>query len=42
METLTALKTDTTQQEIKLIEGKFTASEAAGIINDVLQVKINL
>ncbi len=41
METLSALKTETTQQQIKLIEGKFTASEAAGIINDVLQVKIN-
>jgi len=34
----TALKTE---QKINLIDGEFTASEAAAIINDVLKVKIN-
>lgn len=36
--TPTALKKT---QKINLIEGDFTASEAADIINDVLKVKIN-
>ncbi len=30
-----------TQQKINLIEGKFTSIEAADIINEVLEVKIN-
>jgi len=30
-----------TKQEIKLIEGNFTAAEATDIINAVLEVKIN-
>lgn len=30
-----------TEQKINLIEGRFTANEAADIINDVLKVKIN-
>jgi hypothetical protein len=39
--TITAPTTLKTEQKINLIEGKFTASEAADIINDVLNVKIN-
>ncbi|WP_299228455.1 hypothetical protein [uncultured Psychroserpens sp.] len=38
METAEALKTD---QKIDLINGKYTPSEAAHIINSVLNVKIN-
>lgn len=30
-----------TTQKINLIDGTFTASEASGIINSILQVKIN-
>jgi uncharacterized protein with FMN-binding domain len=42
METImTAVPTLRTEQKINLIEGRFTASEAADIINDVLKVKIN-
>jgi uncharacterized protein with FMN-binding domain len=42
METImTAAPTLRTEQLINLIEGQFTASEAADIINDVLNVKIN-
>lgn len=42
METQTIItKENITDQEIKLIDGCFTASEAADIINSVLDVKIN-
>ena len=41
METTLAPKEAKTEQKINLIDGSFTPSEAADIINDVLLVKIN-
>tara|TARA_R110002049_G_scaffold67310_7_gene174973 strand:- start:12894 stop:13214 length:321 start_codon:yes stop_codon:yes gene_type:complete len=36
-----AIANETTNQQLKLIEGKFTKKEALNIINDVVNVKIN-
>jgi uncharacterized protein with FMN-binding domain len=41
METITTPKETKTEQTINLIDGCFTVSEAADIINNSLQVKIN-
>ncbi|MFK8059776.1 MAG: hypothetical protein AB8B78_06745 [Polaribacter sp.] len=41
METTVLNPTETKTQTLKLIEGKFTKSEAFSIINDVADVKIN-
>ena len=41
METTLAPTAAKTEQKINLIDGSFTPSEAADIINDVLLVKIN-
>ena len=43
MDTLELLKTDinNTKQDINLIEGSFSSSEASDIINAMLKVKIN-
>ncbi len=41
METIATPTLMKTSQKINLIDGDFTASEAADIINDVLKVKIN-
>ena len=41
METIATPTMIKTNQKINLIDGDFTASEAADIINDVLKVKIN-
>ena len=38
---MTSPKNTKTEQKINLIDGRFTASEAADIIKDVLKVKIN-
>jgi hypothetical protein len=41
METMTSPSNTKTEQKINLIDGRFTASEAADIIKDVLNLKIN-
>lgn len=38
---MTSPRNTKTEQKINLIDGRFTASEAADIIKDVLNVKIN-